>query len=96
MDDDAVADRLVGCIASNWREANLNETDRALCAYAEKLTLRPQQVSEQDVERLRQVGLDDRAIHDAVQVIGYFNYINRVADALHVEAESFIRPWEEE
>lgn len=32
-----------------------------------------------------EAGFDARAIHDAAQVIAYFNYINRVADALHVE-----------
>ena len=39
--------------------------------------------------------LDDRAIHDATQVISYFNYINRIADALHVEQEEFVQHWEE-
>jgi hypothetical protein len=34
-------------------------------------------------------------IHDAVQVIAYFNYINRVADALGVDPEPGIRAWEE-
>lgn len=46
-----------------------------------------------DVAALRQAGLDDVAIHDATQVIAYFNYINRVADALGVEPEDFIQPW---
>ncbi len=46
-----------------------------------------------DLDELRRHGLDDRAIHDAVQVVGYFNYITRVADALGVEPEDFIRPW---
>jgi alkylhydroperoxidase family enzyme len=46
-----------------------------------------------DLDRLREVGLDDTAIHDAVQVIAYFNYITRIADALGVEPEDFIRPW---
>jgi alkylhydroperoxidase family enzyme len=46
-----------------------------------------------DLDVLRSHGLDDRAIHDAVQVIGYFNYITRVADALGVEPEDFIEPW---
>ncbi len=46
-----------------------------------------------DLEVLRAQGFDDVAIHDAVQVIGYFNYITRVADALGVEPEDFIRPW---
>lgn len=46
-----------------------------------------------DVGALRQAGLDDVAIHDATQVVAYFNYINRVADALGVEREDFIQPW---
>jgi len=46
-----------------------------------------------DLEPLREHGFDDRAIHDAVQVIAYFNYINRIAHGLGVEQETFIRPW---
>ena len=53
-------------------------------------------MTESDLEALRQQGLDDRAIPDATQVISYFNYINRIADALHVEPEDFIRPWEQQ
>ena len=48
-----------------------------------------------DLAVLRQQGFDDRAIHDTTQVISYFNYINRIADALGVEPEDFIRPWEQ-
>jgi len=44
-------------------------------------------VRRRDVESLRKQGLTDRDILDAVQVISYFNYINRVADALGVERE---------
>jgi alkylhydroperoxidase family enzyme len=46
-----------------------------------------------DVEELRSHGFDDAAIHDAAQVIGYFNYITRVSEGLGVEPEDFIRPW---
>jgi alkylhydroperoxidase family enzyme len=46
-----------------------------------------------DLDVLREHGFDDRAVHDAVQVIGYFAYITRVADALGVEPEDFIEPW---
>jgi alkylhydroperoxidase family enzyme len=49
-----------------------------------------------DIDSLRTAGLDDRAIHDATQVIAYFNYINRIADALGVELETFVKPWGEE
>ncbi len=67
--------------------------DAALCAYAEKVTLQPKNMAQADVDRLRAVGLDDRAVNDATQVIAYFNYINRVADALGIENEDFVKPW---
>ena len=82
-------------LVRGWRTAALNDTDRALCAYAEKLTLHPTAMSAADIQNLRQAGLDDVAIHDATQVVAYFNYINRIADALGVERETFIRPWGE-
>ena len=94
MTDEEEADRLVHLISSDWRRANLGPIDRALCAYAEKLTLRPAGMEEGDLEILREGGLSERAIHDATQVIGYFNYINRMADALGVDYEEFIREWE--
>ena len=46
-----------------------------------------------DLDNLRAHGFNDRAIHDAAQVIGYFNYINRIAHGLGVKPETFIRPW---
>ena len=44
-------------------------------------------MTQADVDRLREVGLSDRAISDATQVIAYFNYINRVVDGLGVDLE---------
>jgi alkylhydroperoxidase family enzyme len=67
--------------------------DFALCKFAAKLTHHQHEMSHADVEELRSLGLSDIAIHDTVQVIGYFNYISRVADALGVEPENFIQPW---
>lgn len=72
----------------------MGTADLRLCEYAEKLTLRPSKMMEADIRGLREQGFNDRAIHDATQVIGYFNYINRIADGLDVEGEEFIRPWE--
>lgn len=86
---------MVHLISSDWRKVPLSDVDQALCAYAEKLTLQPTHMSEADLDELRKHGFDDRAIHDATQVISYFNYINRIADALGVEPEDFIRPWEQ-
>jgi uncharacterized peroxidase-related enzyme len=90
------ADAFVHAIARDWRSAPLSPADRALCEFAAKLTHRQHQTVPADLDALRAQGFDDRAIHDAVQVIAYFNYITRVADALGVEREDFILPWGEE
>ena len=66
---------------------------KALCRLAAKITHHHDQIYPGDLDELRTLGFDDRGIHDAVQVIAYFNYINRVAHALGVEPEKFIRPW---
>jgi uncharacterized peroxidase-related enzyme len=60
---------------------------RALCDYAVKLTLEPASVGREDAETLRSHGWDDRAIHDAIQVIAYFNYINRIAEGVGTDPE---------
>ena len=52
-----------------------------------KLSEAPGKIGADDLQPLRAAGLNDRAIHDAVQVISYFNYINRVADALGTDLE---------
>jgi len=57
------------------------------------LTHRQKDAGQEAIDGLRARGFDDRAIHDATQVIGYFNYITRVADGLGVEPEEFIEPW---
>jgi uncharacterized peroxidase-related enzyme len=51
------------------------------------VTRTPAAVRQADVETLRRHGLSDRDILDAVEVIAYFNYINRIADALGIEPE---------
>jgi uncharacterized peroxidase-related enzyme len=91
--EDAAADHFVDAIVRDWRSAPLSDCDRALCAFAVRLTVEQATVGPADLEELRAVGLDDRGIHDAVQVIGYFNYITRVASGLGVEPETFIRTW---
>jgi len=73
----------------------LAPADEALCRFAEKLTADPSQMNADHVQALRSAGFSDPAIHDATQVISYFNYINRIADALGVELETFVRAWGE-
>ena len=76
----------------DYRTAGLPAPALALCDYAAKLTHTPTAVGAADVEELHRHGWDDEAIHDAIQVIAYFNYINRVAEAVGVGPEP---EWEE-
>jgi uncharacterized peroxidase-related enzyme len=79
-------------LAEDWRRTPLDAGDRALCTFAEKLSRTPAGMNERDIAALRDSGFDDEAIHDAVQVVSYFNYINRIADAIDVELEPEMAP----
>ncbi|TAJ25036.1 MAG: hypothetical protein EPO68_00550 [Planctomycetota bacterium] len=74
-------------MADDWRKAELSSRERALCAFAERLTRAPGRMDRGALDELRAQGLDDVALHEAAQIVAYFNYINRVADALHVDLE---------
>ncbi len=90
---EAELDAFVHRAASDWRACGCAPPAAAMLAYAEKITRCPTELEHSDIERLHGYGWSDEAIHDAVQVVSYFNYINRVADALGVEPEDFIKPW---
>lgn len=77
-------------IKKGFRTARLSERERALCEFAEKLTLTPAQINRSEIEKLRAVGLSDKDVLDAVEVISYFNYINRIADGLGVDLEEWM------
>ena len=78
---------LAEAVKRNYREAPLSARERALCEFAEKLTRHPSLMTAEDCQRLRSEGLNDRDILDAVEVISYFNYINRIAEGLGVDLE---------
>jgi alkylhydroperoxidase family enzyme len=52
--------------------------------------LKPGEITQFDYKELQKNNFDDKAISEIVQVISYFNYINRVADGLGLEPEEFI------
>jgi uncharacterized peroxidase-related enzyme len=83
----ARADAFSADVASQGSEAAPEPRLRALLQYAERLALAPGDMNEEHVAQLRALGLDDRTIHDATQVVAYFSYINRVADGLGVDPE---------
>jgi uncharacterized peroxidase-related enzyme len=79
----------VAALKSDWHDASLDNADRAMLAYVEKLTLRPWAMVKEDVLALRAAGFSDAAILDINQVTGYYAYVNRLADGLGVELEPF-------
>ena len=85
---DEVGDQdLAEQLKKDWRAVHLSADDKALCSWAEKLTLTPGNMNNKDVEKLEGVGFSQSAISDSAQVASYFNYINRIADGLGVDLE---------
>lgn len=69
-------------VAINWRQADLSERQRAIAEYADLLTKAPETVEEDDLQPMRDAGLNDHEIMEAVQIIGMFNMTNRISSAL--------------
>jgi len=78
-------------IQEDYRRANLDPATQKLLDFAAKLTLTPKEISRTDVEVLRATGFSDEDIIDAAQLIGYFNYTNRVMDSLGIDPEPGMR-----
>ena len=78
---------LVEAIQRDFRSAPISERDRVMLEYVEKLTRDATDVGREDHERLRRAGFDDRGILQVTLIASWFNYINRVADALGVGRE---------
>jgi len=85
-------DALVAAVKRDYTQAPLDRPTRALLDYAVKLTRTPGEMRREDAEALRNEGFTDRAILDAAEVVGYFNYINRIADGLGVDLEPGMAP----
>jgi uncharacterized peroxidase-related enzyme len=74
--DPVMADR----ITLDWRRADgLSERQRAICAFAEQLTLRPVENTEADLEVLRAAGLSEHDAWDVIEVAAMYNFTNRLA-----------------
>ena len=78
---------MVEALQRDYRTAPIGEQDRAMLDYVVKLTKDATKVSREDHERLRNAGFDDRGILQITLIASWFNYINRVADALGVGRE---------
>ena len=75
---------LVEALQNDYRSAVISEQDRTMLDYVVKLTKDATKVSPDDHAKLRAAGFDDRGILQITLIASWFNYINRVADALGV------------
>jgi uncharacterized peroxidase-related enzyme len=80
-------DALVKALVEDYDNAPLSEADRVMLDYVTDVTKDATRVTPKHHERLRAVGFDDRGILQITLLAAWFNYINRVADALGVGRE---------
>lgn len=78
---------MVQALQEDYNTAPISRQDRVMLDYVVKLTKDATKVRPQDHERLRDAGFDDRGILQITLIASWFNYINRVADALGVGRE---------
>ncbi len=78
---------MVRALETDYTKAGLTAAERVMVDYVVQLTKDATRISRADHERLRQTGFDDSAILQITLIAAWFNYINRVADALGVGRE---------
>lgn len=75
---------LIEAIETDYTTAAITPAERVMLDYAVQLTKDATRISPDDHRRLSEVGFDDKAILQITLIASWFNYINRVADALGV------------
>jgi uncharacterized peroxidase-related enzyme len=77
-------DELAAAIREDHTKAPLDERDRVMLDFVAKLTKDATRISPDDHVRMREAGFDDTGILQVTLIASWFNYVNRVADALGV------------
>ncbi len=80
LDDPVLGER----ISYDWRRAGLDPRRAAICAYAEKLTLRPRELTREDLQMLLDVGLTLEEAWDVAEIASMYNLTNRMAMATNM------------
>ena len=78
---------MVQSLEEDYKNADITEQDRVMLDYVVQVTKDATRISPADHERLRAAGFDDQGILQITLIASWFNYINRVADALGVGRE---------
>ena len=75
---------LVAALEEDYTSAPITEQERVMLDYVVQITRDATRISPRDHDRLRAAGFDDKGILQITLIASWFNYINRVADALGV------------
>ena len=81
---------MVEALRRDYTTAPISEQDRVMLDYVVKLTRDATKCSPKDHEALRRVGFDDKGILQITMIASWFNYINRMADALGVGRDELL------
>ncbi len=79
---------MVAAVLENWRTAPVNEKLRSTLSFLEKLTISPSEVSPEDIESMRSMGVSDKAIEEVIYVCFLFSVMDRLADAFAFDMPS--------
>jgi len=83
---------MVAALQKDFRTAPITAQDKAMLEYVVKLTHDATKCTRADHDHLRAAGFDDRGILQITLIASWFNYINRVADALGVGRDIPMEP----
>lgn len=90
MRDQLTDKQLAKEIASDFRNADIDDSTKAILEFAVKVTEAVHTVTSADLQHLRNYGLTDEALFAIVEVVGFFSYVNRIADAFGIELDDFL------
>ena len=83
-------DEQISEIVTDFQTADIDETTKAILEFAVKVTKTAPTITPADLEHLRNYGLTDEALFAIVEVVGFFCYVNRIADAFGIELDDFL------
>ncbi len=75
---------MVAALRRDYRTAPISEKEKVMVEYVVQLTKDATRITPEHHAKLRAAGYDDRARLQITLIAAWFNYINRVADALGV------------
>jgi uncharacterized peroxidase-related enzyme len=81
------ADKIEAALKNDAPERAFDGAELAMLRYAKKLTCDPGKMTDADILPMREAGVDDGQILEVNQIVGYFNYVNRLLNGLGVTLE---------